>query len=99
MNDYRPRWATGITPLAAAADLRRILEAGGEGEGIIAQQRALARWGRNLPAAEYLDPAREGGLEHLVWPDGADIIKITHGGSYGRTVRRLRNGTLALPLP
>jgi len=96
MNGYRPEGIEGIAPLAAATDFRRVLEAGGDGTGIIAQQRALSRWGKDLPVALYLDPAREGGLEHNVWPFGQDILKVTYGGSYGRTVRRMRNGTLAL---
>jgi hypothetical protein len=77
MNGYRPEGIEGITPLAAAADFRRILEAGGDGTGIISQQRALSRWGKDLPVALYLDRAREGGLEHRVWPVGPDILKVT----------------------
>jgi len=95
-NDYRPESAHGIEPRAAASDLRRILEAGGNGEGIIAQQRALSRWGKDLPADLYLEPSREGGLEHRVWPVGPDVLKVTYGGAYGRTVRRMPDGTLAL---
>jgi len=96
MDDYRPEGINGIAPVAAAADFRRILEAGGDGTRILAQQRALRRWGKDLPAALYLDPAGEGGLEHRVWPSGQDILKVTYGGAYGRTVRRLPGGRLAL---
>ena len=98
MNGYRPAGADSLVPVAAAAEFRRVLETGGDGTGIIAQQRALCRWGKDLPAALYLDPAREGGLEHRVWPAGPDILKVTYGGAYGRTVRRMRNGTLAFPV-
>ena len=77
MNGYRPEGIEGIAPLAAAADFRRIVEAGGDCTGIISQQRALSRWGKDLPVALYLDPAREGGLEHRVWPAGQDILKVT----------------------
>jgi len=96
MNGYRPAGVDSLEPVAAASDFRRVLEAGGDGSGIIAQQRALCRWGKDLPAALYLDPAREGGLEHRVWPAGPDILEVTYGGAYGRTVRRMRSGTLAL---
>ena len=98
MNGYRPAGADSLVPVAAAAEFRRVLETGGDGTGIIAQQRALCRWGKDLPVALFLDPAREGGLEHRVWPVGPDILKVTYGGAYGRTVRRMRNGTLAFPV-
>jgi hypothetical protein len=72
------------------------LEAGGDGAGIIAQQRALARWGKALAKKDYLDPSREGGLEHRIWLSGSNVVKITYGGCYGRTVRRQLDGSLAL---
>jgi len=96
MNDYRPQSLDGIEPLTAAADLRRVLAAGGDGTGVLAQQRALARWGKDLPRDLYLTPSREGGLEHRVWPSGPDILKVTFNGAYGRTVRRTQRGELAL---
>lgn len=96
MDGDRPERVDSIEPVAAATDFRRVLEAGGGGSGILAQQRALCRWGKDLPSALYLDPAREGGLEHRVWPVGPDIFKVTYGGAYGRTVRRMLNGALAL---
>lgn len=96
MDGYRPERLDSLEPVAAAADFRRVLEAGGDGSGILAQQRALCRWGKDLPTTLYLDPAREGGLEHRVWPVGPDIFKVTYGGAYGRTVRGMRNGSLAL---
>jgi hypothetical protein len=79
MHGYRPERVDSLEPVAAATDFRRVLEAGGYGAGVLAQQRALCRWGKDLPAALYLDPAREGGLEHRVWPLGQDILKVTYG--------------------
>jgi len=44
VNDNRPRSFDGIDPQAAADELRAILAASGEGEGIVAQLEALTRW-------------------------------------------------------
>jgi hypothetical protein len=41
-NDDRPRSLDGIDPQAAADELRAILAASGEGEGIVAQLGSLA---------------------------------------------------------
>ena len=47
-HDDRPRSLVGIDPQAAADELRAILAASGEGEGIVAQLGALSRWaGKN----------------------------------------------------
>ena len=43
-DDDRPRSLVGIDPQAAADELRAILAASGEGEGIVAQLGALSRW-------------------------------------------------------
>lgn len=63
----------GVDPAAAASDIRALLAAGGEGEGVIAQCRALDQWakqsGRFLEPTPVLTDALVGGLEHRVWSD------------------------------
>ncbi len=103
--DDRPRNLVGIDPQAAAHELRAILAAGGEGEGIVAQLGALTSWadktGRRIPADYDLSQAKLGGLEHYVWKDSTESIvrKFTYGGSFGRTVRNIKQGLVpATPL-
>jgi hypothetical protein len=103
--DDRPRSLVGIDPQAAADELRAILAAGGEGEGIVAQLGALVRWaeatGRRIAPGFDLSPARLGGLEHYVWKDGSESVvrKFTYGGAFGRTVRSIARGLVpATPL-
>ena len=104
-NDDRPRSLDGIDPQAAADELRAILAASGEGEGIVAQLGALARWaeesGRSADPCFDLSQASLGGLEHYVWKDGAEDVvrKFTYGGAFGRTVRSIEQGLVpATPL-
>lgn len=105
INENQTSGNFGVDPEAAAAELRKILEASGEGSGIIAQYRALEAWsqdhGRQLGPDYDLSRARLGGLEHYIWNDEAARVvrKITYGGSFGRTVRVLSNGLVpATPL-
>lgn len=66
-NDDRSRSLDGIDPQAATDELRAILAASGEGEGIVAQLGALARWaegsGRSADSCFDLSQASLGGLE------------------------------------
>lgn len=88
----------GIDPEAAANDIRAILDAGGKGSGILAQRGALLEWaeraGRRYRKSFWIEEARIGGLEHLVWNDVEHqlVRKATYGGSFGRTVRFLDHG-------
>jgi hypothetical protein len=65
-HDDRPPNLAGIDPQAATDELRAILAASGEGQGIVAQCRALIRWaeknGRSI--SQGLVPATP--LEYLV---------------------------------
>jgi hypothetical protein len=95
----------GIDPETAANDIREILAAGGKGSGILAQRRALLEWAdkvrRRYSESFWIDEARVGGLEHLVWHDTEFrlVRKATHCGSFGRTVRSLDRGLVpATPL-
>ena len=95
----------GVDPAAAATDIRALLAAGGEGEGVIAQCRALDQWakqsGRFLEPTPVLTSALVGGLEHRVWSDESCgvVRKVTYGGSFGRTVRSVLRGLVpATPL-
>ena len=95
----------GIDPETAANDIREILAAGGKGSGILAQRRAMLDWAvkvrRRYSESFWIDEARVGGLEHLVWHDTEFhlVRKATHGGSFGRTVRSLDRGLVpATPL-
>jgi hypothetical protein len=104
-NDNRSRSLDGIDPQAAADELRAILAASGEGQGIVAQLGALARWaegtGRGIGRGFDLSQAKLGGLEHYVWKDDAERVvrKFTYGGSFGRTVRSIEAGLVpATPL-
>ena len=104
-HDDRPRSLVGIDPQAAADELRAILAASGEGEGIVAQLGALSRWaektGRRIAPGFDLTRARLGGLEHYVWKDGSESVvrKFTYGGAFGRTVRSIGQGLVpATPL-
>jgi hypothetical protein len=104
-NDDGPRSPIGIDPQAAADELRAILAASGEGEGIVAQLGALIRWaeknGRRISPGFDLSRARLGGLEHYVWKDGSESVvrKFTYGGAFGRTVRSISQGLVpATPL-
>jgi hypothetical protein len=103
--DNRPPSLVGIDPQAAADELRAILAASGEGQGIVAQCRALIRWaektGRSIPPGFDLSRARLGGLEHYVWKDSSESVvrKFTYGGAFGRTVRSISQGLVpATPL-
>ena len=104
-NEDQARRDFGVDPETAAIELREILGAGGKGEDIIAQCRALKIWaekhGRAFGPGFDLSQARLGGLEHYVWNDEPDRVvrKITYGGSFGRTVRILSSGLVpATPL-
>jgi hypothetical protein len=104
-HDDGPQRLVGIDPQAAADELRAILAASGEGEGIVAQLGALSRWaekaGRRVGPGFDLSRARLGGLEHYVWKDGPESVvrKFTYGGAFGRTVRSIRQGLVpATPL-
>lgn len=95
----------GIDPQTAAHDIREILAASGKSPGILAQRRALLDWAdkvrRRFSESFWIDEARVGGLEHLVWHDTEFhlVRKATHGGSFGRTVRSLDRGLVpATPL-
>jgi hypothetical protein len=103
--DDRPRSLVGIDPQAAADELRAVLAASGEGEGIVAQLGALIRWaettGRRIAPGFDLSRARLGGLEHYVWKDSSESVvrKFTYGGAFGRTVRSIARGLVpATPL-
>ncbi len=105
VNDNRPRSFDGIDPQAAADELRAILAASGEGEGIVAQLGALVRWaeetGRRSDSSFDLNRAKLGGLEHYVWKDADESVvrKFTYGGAFGRTVRSIGQGLVpATPL-
>lgn len=104
-HDDRPQSLVGIDPQAAADELRAILAASGEGEGIVAQLGALSRWaeqnGRRIGPGFDLSQAKLGGLEHYVWKDSSESVvrKFTYGGAFGRTVRSIRQGLVpATPL-
>lgn len=104
-HDNGPEHLDGIDPKSAADELRAILAASGEGEGIVAQLGALNRWaensGRKVGESLDLSQARLGGLEHYVWHDEIKQVvrKFTYGGAFGRTVRRLSHGLVpASPL-
>ena len=104
-HDDRPRSLVGIDPQAAADELRAILAASGQGEGIVAQLGALSRWAektsRRIGPGFDLSRARLGGLEHYVWKDGSESVvrKFTYGGAFGRTVRSIGRGLVpATPL-
>ena len=79
----------GVDPAAAAADVRALLAATGESQGVIAQCRALDQWakqsGRFLEPTPVLTEARIGGLEHRVWSAQfcGVVRKATYGGSGG----------------
>ena len=104
-HDDRPRSLVGVDPQAAADELRAILAASGQGEGIVAQLGALSRWAektsRRIGLGFDLSRARLGGLEHYVWKDSSESVvrKFTYGGAFGRTVRSIRQGLVpATPL-
>jgi hypothetical protein len=104
-NDNRSRSLDGVDPQAAADELRAILAASGEGQGIVAQLGALVRWAqgtdRGIGRGFDLSQAKLGGLEHYVWKDDAERVvrKFTYGGSFGRTVRSIKSGLVpATPL-
>lgn len=88
----------GIAPETAAAELRAILEAGGEGSGILAQSRGLVRWagsrGTLLGAGFDVGEFRDGGLVHrIAFDESAGIVyKLTYGAGFGRTCRDPRRG-------
>jgi hypothetical protein len=88
----------GIDPETAASQLREILGASGKGQGILSQQRALLEWAhrekRISNSHHELSNFRPGGLEHLILHDvqGGLVYKLTYGGSFGRTVRKITNG-------
>lgn len=105
MNEDEAQRNRGVDPAAAASDLRAILAAGGEGEGVIAQCRALDQWAKRtrrfLAPTSVVAEARIGGLEHRVWSDEQHgvVRKVTYGGSFGRTVRSVLRGLVpATPL-
>ncbi len=58
----------GVDPAAAASDLRAILAAGGEGQSVIAQCRALDQWAKRtrlfLAPTSVVAEARIGGTPH-----------------------------------
>ena len=89
MSENETKRDRGVDPAAAAADVRALLAAAGEGEGVIAQCRALDQWakqsGRFLEPTHVLTEARIGGLEHRVWSDElcGVVRKVTYGGSGG----------------
>lgn len=104
-DDDRQESLAGIDPQTAAYELRTLLAASGEGQGIVAQRRALACWAekhdRSVGDRFDISEARLGGLEHYVWEDEAAQVvrKFTYGGSFGRTVRSLDRGLVpATPL-
>ena len=94
----------GIDPKTAATQLREILAASGKGQGIISQQGALVEWAsrekRIFGGHHELSAFRPGGLEHLILHDvqGGLVYKLTYGGAFGRTVRKISSG-LGLPRP
>jgi hypothetical protein len=98
MSEDKTERDRGVNPASAAADVRAVLAAAGEGEGVIAQCRALDQWakrsGRFLEPTSVLTEARIGGLEHRVWSDESCgvVRKVTYGGSFGRTVRSVLRG-------
>jgi hypothetical protein len=104
-HDDRPQSLVGVDPQAAADELRAVLAASGEGEGVVAQLGALIRWaeatGRRIAPGFDLSRARLGGLEHYVWKDSSESVvrKFTYGGAFGRTVRSIARGLVpATPL-
>ena len=105
MSENETKRDRGVDPAAAAADVRALLAATGESQGVIAQCRALDQWakqsGRFLEPTPVLTEARIGGLEHRVWSDElcGVVRKVTYGGSFGRTVRSVLRGLVpASPL-
>ena len=88
----------GIDPETAASQLREILGASGKGQGILSQQRALIEWAhrekRISNSHHELTNLWPGGLEHLILHDVQDglVYKLTYGGSFGRTARKISNG-------
>ena len=105
MSEDKTKRDRGADPAAAAADVRTLLAAGGKGEGVIAQCRALDQWAKQsqrfLEPTPVLTEARIGGLEHRVWSDESCgvVRKVTYGGSFGRTVRSVLRGLVpATPL-
>jgi hypothetical protein len=88
----------GTDPETAAAQFREILAASGKGQGILSQQHDLIEWARRekrlLGGPRELAAFRPGGLEHLILHDvqGGLVYKLTYGGAFGRTVRRITSG-------
>jgi hypothetical protein len=88
----------GIDPKTAASQLREILAASGKGQGILSQQGALVEWAsrekRIFGGHHELSAFRPGGLEHLILHDvqGGLVYKLTYGGAFGRTVRKISSG-------
>ena len=88
----------GTDPKTAASQLREVLAASGKGQGILSQQHALIEWARRekrlLGDPHELTAFRLGGLEHLILHDveGGLVYKLTYGGAFGRTVRRISSG-------
>ena len=88
----------GIDPKTAASQLREILAASGKGQGILSRHHALVEWARRekrlLGGPHELTAFRPGGLEHLILHDaeGGLVYKLTYGGAFGRTVRRISTG-------
>jgi len=97
-HDSRSQIIGGIDPKTAASQLREILAASGKGQGILSQQHALIDWAhrekRLLGSPHELTAFRPGGLEHLILHDaeGGLIYKLTYGGAFGRTVRKISSG-------
>ena len=93
MSENETKRDRGVDPAAAAADVRALLAATGESQGVIAQCRALDQWakqsGRFLEPTPVLTEARIGGLEHCVWSDElcGVVRKATYGGRWGRWPR------------
>jgi hypothetical protein len=105
MSEDETKRDRGVDPASAAADVRTLLAAAGEGQGVIAQCRALDQWAKQsqrfLKPTPVLTEARIGGLEHRVWSDEdcGLVRKVTYGGSFGRTVRSVLRGLVpATPL-
>ena len=89
MSENETKRDRGVDPAAAAADVRALLAATGESQGVIAQCRALDQWakhsGRFIEPTPVLTEARIGGLEHRVWSDElcGVVRKVTYGGAVG----------------
>lgn len=97
-HESRAQIPRGIDPKTAASQLREILAASGKSQGILSQQHALVEWARReerlLGSPHELATFRPGGLEHLILHDvqGGLVYKLTYGGAFGRTVRRVTSG-------